>query len=74
MRERIGFAGAGAGNDQQWRDLIEITASMFDCAAWFGLRAARYVALTAFEPPHVLLPPSKALFRRISLLLQLVSL
>ncbi len=37
VRKRVGLAGAGAGNDQQWRDLIESPAAVFDRAALFGI-------------------------------------
>ena len=56
VRQRVGFAGAGACNDQQRCYLFEVTASVFDRAALVGIeggeirraRAARDATSTAF--------------------------
>ena len=58
MRKRVGFAGAGARDDQQRWDVFEISAAVFDRAALVGIesgeirrgraRAAGNAASTAF--------------------------
>ena len=39
VRQRVGFAGAGACNDQQRCYLFEVTASVFDGAALVGIES-----------------------------------
>ena len=66
MRERGGFTRASARDDQQWRNLFEITASVFDCAALVRIesgevcRAQTFVRtsrrMCCFRPPKPCFP------------------